>query len=444
MMLPLLLLGFAAHFHGVFSQCQPLSSLNFTDTPNITPGVTAQVVFNNLTHPRGIKFDDASNLLVVDSGVGVIALTLNNTAGCQGWQRSVVVQNSTFNHGIDIGNGTLYVSTSTSVVGFQYDSSTISVGSGTPTVIVTNIAGAGSSGRRFLLIPASGSDPAFLIVTAGTDSDTDFAAAQASSGLSQIRRFALNASLPGGGYDWMTDGEMIAFGLRNAVGLTMDSNNNLWITENSSDNVTWDGIDVSANNPADEFNVVSLNNITGGFYGYPDCDTVWDPTSFSSFTTGEQFSDTSSFADTFCQSPSNNIPPMLSFQAHASPLDIKFYTGVTGNNTSSALNSSWVGNSFVSFHGSAETPEVGFGVVMIPWNTAANTPTANADTQTGYSFLVQATNLTACPGQCIRPVGLQFDTEGRLFVSSDATGEVCRRSRISDFVGFIDDVDRFS
>ena len=29
-----------------------------------------------------------------------------------------------------------------------------------------------------------------------------------------------------------------------------------------------------------------------------------------------------------------------------------------------------------------------------------------------------------CPGACFRPVGLTFDRQGRLFVSSDASGEI--------------------
>lgn len=33
-------------------------------------------------------------------------------------------------------------------------------------------------------------------------------------------------------------------------------------------------------------------------------------------------------------------------------------------------------------------------------------------------------DLSVCPEQCFRPVGMAFDGQGRLFMSSDATGEI--------------------
>jgi hypothetical protein len=58
----------------------------------------------------------------------------------------------------------------------------------------------------------------------------------------------------------------------------------------------------------------------------------------------------------------------------------------------------------------------------VPFNDLQ--PVAAPSSNAGYSFLVQATNLTSCPGTCIRPVGLAFSKSGRLFVSSDSSGEL--------------------
>lgn len=42
----------------------------------------------------------------------------------------------------------------------------------------------------------------------------------------------------------------------------------------------------------------------------------------------------------------------------------------------------------------------------------------------GVTEIFRNANLAACPGQCFRPVGLAWDAAGRLWVASDATGEV--------------------
>jgi hypothetical protein len=63
-----------------------------------------------------------------------------------------------------------------------------------------------------------------------------------------------------------------------------------------------------------------------------------------------------------------------------------------------------------------------FALVRIPW--AGDGPQAAVSSLTGYSFILQASNMNNCPYSCFRPVGLAFDTQGRLFGTSDMTGEV--------------------
>ena len=38
--------------------------------------------------------------------------------------------------------------------------------------------------------------------------------------------------------------------------------------------------------------------------------------------------------------------------------------------------------------------------------------------------MIQATNIDTCPGSCIRPVGLAFGKDGKLYVISDSSGKV--------------------
>lgn len=46
--------------------------------PVVSNGWSAQLVAQNLTSPRGIIFDSAGNLLVVQQGAGIVHLALND------------------------------------------------------------------------------------------------------------------------------------------------------------------------------------------------------------------------------------------------------------------------------------------------------------------------------------------------------------------------------
>lgn len=51
-------------------------------------------------------------------------------------------------------------------------------------------------------------------------------------------------------------------------------------------------------------------------------------------------------------------------------------------------------------------------------------PIESPTSQTASIPVMENTNVGACPGACFRPVGLDFDHKGRLFVSSDSSGEI--------------------
>ncbi|TFK61401.1 soluble quino protein glucose dehydrogenase [Pluteus cervinus] len=414
----------------VYSQCQAKGSVLFAHKPTVGKGLSAHVVYNGLKKPRGIKFDDLSNLLVVDVGVGVVALTSKNSTDCMGWERKVVLENGDLNHGIELDGTSLFVSTESEVLEYQYNASSLSVSSGNPRTVVKGMKKPeGGHYTRTLVIQPSPNSTIIphIIISRGSDGNVEPAAADPATGTAQIRRFALHPSVPDGGYDWF-QGQLLASGIRNAVGMTLDKKNKLWSVENSVDEVTWNGKDVHTDNPAEELNVVDLNNISGASYGYPNCYTAWDMSSFSGPSTGGQFtagSDNASISDAFCSNTTNVVPPALNFEAHVAPLDIKFYGGIKGNETEFGITRDWTNDAFVSFHGSwNREPPAGYGVVRIPWSGDDSVPQAKSDSKTGYEYVVQAPDMNACPSGCIRPVGLEFDQLGRLFVSSDATGEV--------------------
>ncbi|CAE6414189.1 unnamed protein product [Rhizoctonia solani] len=426
-------------------ECKHLSSLSFTHPPDITNNHSTHVIYNGLTKPRGIRLDSLSNLLIIDRGVGIIALSYRNDSTCVGWEKRTV-DHKDLNHGIEIGpsgrdSQYVYASTSGDVFRWEYDPGSVAV-IGDPVTVVSNMSNSDHTTRTLVLQPQSGNTSQYLIVTRGSESNLDEGAAQISSGRSQIRRFALNSSLPNGtGWAW-EQGELLGWGLRNAVGIALSRDGeDLWEVENSSDNVFWRGVDVHQENPAEELNRIPLSNISSTpdaqkFYGYPWCYTAWDSSALASssftFQTGAQFSNRNppeTPDDAWCSADQNNKKPVLAMQSHSAPLDIVFYNAPSntseGYSTAKqyAVNTEWDGDAFVSFHGSwNREPPTGYKVVRIPWNNGA--PAASADSRNGYETVVGASDLSQCPNGCIRPVGLVFDRLGRLFVSSDTTGEI--------------------
>lgn len=110
--------------------------------------------------------------------------------------------------------------------------------------------------------------------------------------------------------------------------------------------------------------------------------------------------------DTFC---AERTPPRLTFQAHMAPLDLKFNNSAT--------------EAWISFHGSWDRSDpVGYKVSMLPFQNGE--PVAKSNNNTAITDIFGNADNSVCPNNCFRPVGLAFDSKGRLFVSSDATGEI--------------------
>ncbi|KAJ7146382.1 hypothetical protein C8R44DRAFT_864153 [Mycena epipterygia] len=384
------------------------------------PGFSSRVLFSNLTSPRGITLDGEENILVVERGFGVTAFS--PTTG--GWERQVVIANPNFTQGIQIDGDVLYVSTASDVLAYSYDALQKSVGS--PWVVVTGLPPDGELTTHTLQLQQSGYETALLIAS-GPFTNIDPTARDPSSGRSQIRRFVLphlTNDTPSAPLKW-AGGEIDAYGIRNPAGFAFhpSSSDALYVLENgaSIDNVTGLTATFVNDNPADEINLVVLNGDLK-FYGFPDCTTLWNPQAdpigdpqYVGLKRGDQISLLlePERDDAWCSSSANNVPPVLSFQAHSVPLDIKFYEAPEEPSAVS-FPSTLAGHAVVSFHGSFDrTPPTGYGVVVAPFPFDST-----------YSFIVQAANLTSCPGSCIRPVGLAFSRSGVLYVSSDSSGEL--------------------
>ena len=68
-----------------------------------------------------------------------------------------------------------------------------------------------------------------------------------------------------------------------------------------------------------------------------------------------------------------------------------------------------------------DTP-IGYKLSVIPFSSGQ--PTDPANSTTAAIDIISNPDLSRCPRNCLRPVGLAFDSRGRLFMTSDSTGEI--------------------
>lgn len=251
-----------------------------------------------------------------------------------------------------------------------------------------------------------------LIVTRGSTSNVDLATETVSSGRSQIKSFDLG-KVTADGYDFNTEGVLVGWGLRNDVGIAAHpATGGLYSVENSVDELERDGQDIHENNPGEELNYLgTVSKPSGRNYGYPRCFAAWNVSEIpnSNLAVGQQFAmgtPNNTINDTYC---AEQEAPRLTFQAHMAPLDILF------NNSGT--------EAWVTFHGSWDrTNPSGYKVSVIQF--ANGEPVAPSNSTTAATDIFANADNSRCPGQCFRPVGLALDNQGRLFVSSDATGEL--------------------
>ncbi|CAH0020551.1 unnamed protein product [Clonostachys rhizophaga] len=384
-------------------------------TPAVADGWAFRLVANGFTRPRGLIFDNDGGLLVVDSGVGLIHLTLKDDGGtCLSVsEKTTLIGNRNLNHGVALSaDGTaIYVSTSDKVLSWGYNSTSVKV-SGTSRTLVKDMASGGHTTRTLL---ASQKQPGILLVSRGSDGNMDMGTLQIDSGRSQIRSF--NISLLGENSDGIeyTDGDVVGWGLRNSVGVAEDpSTGGIWSVENSVDQLQRQGEDIHNDNPGEELNYHgTAEKPDGRNYGYPSCFTVWRTDDFpniGSLKTGNSFAvddAENSVNDTTCNT--DFISPRLALPPHTAPLDIKF----TDDGSTA----------YVSFHGSWNRDEpAGYRVASIAFKDGQ--PTAANDSQDAAVDLLTNPDLSRCPGSCFRPVGLAFDSKKRLWLTSDSTGEI--------------------
>lgn len=169
-------------------------------------------------------------------------------------------------------------------------------------------------------------------------------------------------------------------------------------------------------NPAEELNLhpplSSPPPTTPPNYGYPTCLSLWTPLPASP-SNSTLLPPSTPFAlspadDAHC---ATTTPPRLVFHAHTAPLDIKFDASGSA--------------AYVAFHGSWNRDEaVGYNLGMVRFDAGSGEPTEGRESREGVVEVLGNGEVKGCPEGCFRPVGVAVDGEGRVFMTSDSTGEV--------------------
>jgi glucose/arabinose dehydrogenase len=186
-----------------------------------------------------------------------------------------------------------------------------------------------------------------------------------------------------------SDGQIIANGLRNSVGLDWSPwDNALYATENGRDLLGDDS-------PNEELNRIQ----PGGFYGWPYVHGfgVVDP----------------KFGVDQAQRITTSIAPVHGFRAHNAPLGIRFLRKPAPGFERSAL---------VALHGSwnRSTPD-GYKVVSLHWDAAGKIEEKE--------FLTGFLGANSVIG---RPVDVAEGSDGAIYVSDDLAGVIYRVTRTAN------------
>ncbi|KAL8423770.1 hypothetical protein RB596_003842 [Gaeumannomyces avenae] len=398
--------------------CQTASSVRFDI--RMGDGYSSKPIMSGLSSPRGIATDSQGNLLVVEEGSGVRHVKLAQSGGsvCVQSSKQLLADNQ-LTHGIALSpdNKHLYVSGMHGVFQYAYDA--VAATASNRKLIVTDLNNPGTThATRSPWV--SRANPDLLLVHRGSYSNIDPDAAKEETGRAVIRYFNISEIVQTP-QPHATGGSLLAMGVRNTVAFGENvARGEFWSVDNSIDDMQRFGAQVNSDNPAEKMNfhgAIELGNKQlGGNFGYPTCVAAWrtDTLSNGALRVGSQIAvdvgpgQDAAALDAACQQ--KFLPPRLSFPSHNAPLDIKF----TADGK----------HAFIAFHGSwNRSPPDGYRVVRVDMG-ADGQPVQAADSTNPGTVVMRNANNAACPDGCFRPVGLAIDAKGRMFMSSDSTGEI--------------------
>ncbi len=314
----------------------------------------------DVTGARDLEFSPNGTLIVSEKEQGrVVALPDNDHNGVAD-KEIVLLKNLQNPHGIAFHEGKLFVAEETKITRYTYDEENFTA---TLDKKILDLPKGGLHTTRSLLFDGAGK----LYVSIGSTCNV---CVEKNPQLATVIVTDSNGTSP----------KVFSSGLRNAVFLALNNNNQIYATEMGRDYL-------GDNTPPDEINILSDN----GNFGWPYCYGNKIPdTSFSKKSSG------------FCK---DTISPFFELQAHSAPLGLAFIIGPQ-------FPTDWQGDLLVSFHGSwNRSTKTGYKVVRI---TTKGTPQMS-DFLTGF---LDGNNAIG------RPVDIIFDSEGSVFISDDKANRV--------------------
>jgi glucose/arabinose dehydrogenase len=366
----------------------------------------------NVTGARGLAVAPNGDIFVAGNGQLVVLFDADGDNVCSASERTVFATVPDANHGVAFTSTHVYASSPTTVYRWPYATGD-RVATGPMETVISGIQGGGHS-TRTLLIDAR--NRLYVSIGSASNVDPQVDPTKPSSSRAVILRFDLGA-IPAGGYQ-AADGELFAAGLRNEVGLFIDSRGRMWGVENGRDNlVLKDGSDIHYDNPAEEVNLFDVDK-PGRNYGYPFCwsEGIWMGAMAKG--PGAQHLDPDvpgAFTEAMCQDKSVVVPPAFALGAHLAPLDIVEYTG-------RGYPADMRGSFFVTSHGSwdREIGQVGHLVIRLKMGPNGPTEAENFLGQSdGDGGLVQGM-------WGIRPCSIRVDKNGLLVFTDDGGSVVSK------------------
>jgi glucose/arabinose dehydrogenase len=335
----------------------------------VPPGFKLDLFASDLSGARMLQVTPKGDLIVSLPRTGeIVWLERDNNNDGKNDSRHVLIDKLNRPHGLDIHDGWLYVGENDAIGRVRLDA-TFSKLEGGYERIVIGLTGNGNHWSKTVRIGPDG----YLYLSQGSTCNVCIEV--------DPRRASIMRFKPDG-----TDGQIIANGLRNSVGLDWSPwDNALYATENSRDLL---GDEV----PNDELNRIE----PGGFYGWP-------------YVHGFGVVDVE-FGKDQGQRIAATLAPVHGFRAHNAPLGIRFLRKPAPGFERSAL---------VALHGSwnRSKPD-GYKVAWLQWS--ADGKIAEKDFLSGFQ---------TDDGIIGRPVDIAEDSDGAIFVSDDLAGVVYRVTR---------------